>query len=230
VDNDGYEDILIPAVGADGSQNSRTAAGELYVIYGRERSAWPSVIDACMQINCANPASKVSGSGAPDITIFAADAINSNACGGDAPFMITSGDVNNDGYDDILFTTFGADSLNNGRPAAGETYVIFGRERSVLPAAIDACMPNNYADPSAKVPGSGAPDILIFGADADPQEAQTGCPQPGSSQVQGDQMWFIQSGDVNGDGFDDILPGAFRADGPNNTRKNAGEIYIIFGK
>ncbi len=37
------------------------------------------------------------------------------------------------------------------------------------------------------------------------------------------------AGDVNGDGFDDLVIGAFLADGINNTRNNAGESFLIFG-
>ena len=36
-------------------------------------------------------------------------------------------------------------------------------------------------------------------------------------------------GDIDGDGFDDLLIGAPAADGPGNTRNAAGEVYVIFG-
>lgn len=37
----------------------------------------------------------------------------------------------------------------------------------------------------------------------------------------------VAAGDFNGDGFDDILVGAFRADSPG--RRDAGKVYIVFG-
>src|SRR5438045_3255497 len=38
------------------------------------------------------------------------------------------------------------------------------------------------------------------------------------------------AGDVNGDGFDDLIVGAFQADGPADGRSEAGDSYVIFGK
>ena len=35
--------------------------------------------------------------------------------------------------------------------------------------------------------------------------------------------------DFNGDGLDDLLIGAYRADGPLNARNYAGDSYLIFG-
>jgi len=39
----------------------------------------------------------------------------------------------------------------------------------------------------------------------------------------------LASGDFNGDGFDDMLVGAPLADGPENTRANSGEAYVVLG-
>ncbi|MFH1278381.1 MAG: hypothetical protein ABIK65_08380 [Candidatus Eisenbacteria bacterium] len=39
----------------------------------------------------------------------------------------------------------------------------------------------------------------------------------------------IASGDFDGDGRDDLLVGAYYGDGPENTRINGGEAYVLFG-
>jgi len=53
-----------------------------------------------------------------------------------------------------------------------------------------------------------------------------------SAVAAGDFAPGLQSlahGDFNGDGFKDLLAGAPLADGPNNSREDAGEAYVIFG-
>lgn len=47
----------------------------------------------------------------------------------------------------------------------------------------------------------------------------------------GDQsgLSLSSAGDVNGDGFDDVLIGAFFADAASNAKLSAGDSYLIFG-
>ena len=61
---------------------------------------------------------------------------------------------------------------------------------------------------------TGAPDATLFGADAGDFLAD---------------RFSLATADLNGDGRDDLLVGAPLADGPDNSRTNAGEAYVIFG-
>lgn len=40
---------------------------------------------------------------------------------------------------------------------------------------------------------------------------------------------WVSSGDIDGDGIADILASASNGDGPDNTREEAGDLYLIFG-
>jgi Ca2+-binding RTX toxin-like protein len=89
-----------------------------------------------------------------------------------------------------------------GPGAAGETYVIFGRAE-FFPADVQLSETGNENGPRG---------FVLSGIDA------------------GDQSGISVSaaGDVNGDGFDDVVIGARLADG-SPTTFNEGEVYVAFG-
>ena len=54
----------------------------------------------------------------------------------------------------------------------------------------------------------------------------------GETRILGDDQvdqagWSVSAGDVNGDGFDDVIIGAKAADPASG--KNAGEVYVVYG-
>ena len=178
VNGDGYSDLLIGAVNADGLGNTKVNAGETYVVFGS--SSPQSLINLGI-------------AGAANVTIFGADAGDLSASS-----VSSAGDVNGDGYDDILIGAHLGASLGNARAIAGESYLIFGG--ATLSTSIELL-------------SLGAAGVTIYGADA------------------GDKSGIAVSGagDVNGDGFDDILVGAWNADGLSNGKPDSGDSYVIFG-
>ncbi len=171
VNADRHADLIIGAFWADGPDNARSNAGEVYVILG---SPQPQSVDL--------------RSGHQDVTIFGARPDDRLGEG------LTAGDVNGDGTADLLVVATFGDGPRNDRESAGETYVIPGPPAHVIDLA------------------TGGQAATILGVDP------------------GDQMGHsIASGDLNGDGVDDVLLGAVSADGPANSRDLAGEAAIVPG-
>jgi VCBS repeat-containing protein len=107
-----------------------------------------------------------------------------------------AGDVNNDGVDDFII---GAPMASpNGNMAAGESYVIFGGAGVGASGTLDLSSLN------------GTNGFVLNGIFAD------------------DRSGFSVSsaGDINNDGVDDLIIGAYWAD-PNGTV--SGESYLVFG-
>ncbi|WP_051122715.1 beta strand repeat-containing protein [Euryhalocaulis caribicus] len=111
----------------------------------------------------------------------------------------SAGDINGDGIDDMIV---GAPYLNGFFGAGpGKAYVIFGSTEAL--GAVD---------------GTGRAVIDL--ADLD---AEDGFIIQGSADYNSTGFSSASAGDVNGDGLDDVIVGAF---GANNSE---GEAYVIFG-
>ena len=166
VNGDGFDDILI---GASGNDERGDSAGQTYLIFGK-KSGW------AMDTNLSSSDASFLGENAED----------------NSGFSVTgAGDVNGDGYDDILIGAYG--DLYN-RLFTGRTYLIFGKS------------------------AGWSMDTNLSASDASFRAEKTEDRKYNS---------FAGGGDVNGDGFDDIMIGV-QTNGDGSY--NAGQTYLIFGK
>ncbi|MEH2023985.1 beta strand repeat-containing protein [Nostoc sp.] len=124
--------------------------------------------------------------------------INGIAAGDSSGRSVSNaGDINGDGIDDLIIGAFGASP--NGISGAGQSYVVFGEKNIGSGGSL------NLSDLN------GTNGFFINGIAAGDLS--------GSSVSNG--------GDINGDGIDDLIIGAYRAD-PNGI-SNAGQSYVVFG-
>ena len=181
VNNDGYDDIIIGVSSADPGE--RNNAGEVYVVYG---NSIPSDIDLSETDMLAMGFRVLGGN-------------NFDAFG----FSVSSaGDINNDGYDDVIIGANFADP--GGRIDAGEAYIIYGN--SII-SDIDL----SETDTTSPTYFSSARGFKISGGNSDDRLGVS----------------VSKAGDINNDGYDDIVVGAHLSD--PGGRINAGEAYVIYG-
>jgi len=187
VNGDGFDDLLIGAYQADGpDNNTRGGAGESYVVFGR--ASLPTSIDLATLGTAGNT---------QGLVLYG---VNNNDDSGRS--VSSAGDVNGDGFDDLLIGAFSADGPNNTRGDAGDSYVVFGG--SSLPTSIDLASLGTAGNTQG---------LVLYGVNNNDDSGRS----------------VSSAGDVNGDGFDDLLIGANQADGPNNERNYAGDSYVVFG-
>ncbi len=175
INNDGFADLVLGVALAD--PNGHTSAGSSYVVFGKAAG----FADIDLANLASNTGFRIDGTAEFDFSGLSVSG---------------AGDVNNDGFDDIIVGATGADPSN--RNGAGSSYVILG-----------------------KASGFGSIELASL-------STSQGFRIDGA--VAGDGFGFSVSGagDVNGDGFADVIVGAYQADPAG--RNSAGSSYIVFGQ
>ncbi|MFT5682823.1 MAG: hypothetical protein ACI8RZ_003747 [Myxococcota bacterium] len=221
VDGDGADDLLI---GADQEDSGGSNAGAAYLIYGGTTGT---------------------------MSLSAADAILTGEAASDyAGHSVSSaGDTNNDGYDDVIIGAYGNDEADS---SAGAAYILYGPFSGTMSlSAADAMLvgeiASDYAGYSVSgggdIDGDGNGDVVVGAYGDDITGSAAGAAYvlygPFSGQMSLStavvklvgETTFDYAGfsaalvpDVDGDGSDDVLVGAYQEDSGGS---NAGAAYLM---
>ena len=174
VNGDGFDDLIIGAYDADSNGED---SGASYVVFG-----------AAGRLGGTLESSDLDGTNGFRIS---GEFVNDYS----GVSVASAGDVNGDGFDDLIIGAYGANKNGNN---SGASYVVFGKA-----SGFDA-----YLNLSTLTRTDG---FQIIG------------------EAAGDSFGYsvASAGDVNGDGFDDLIIGAKGAS-PNGTRYS-GATYVVFG-
>jgi len=173
INGDGLDDMIIGAYWAE-SNGEDSGAG--YVVFGKA-----SGFDAIFEL------SELDGNDGFVINGIAEDHLSGVS-------VSAAGDVNNDGFDDVIIGAVGADP--NGS-ASGASYVVFGQANGFV-AAVELSQ----------------------------LDGNNGFVLNGASEGDGSGRSVSSAGDLNGDGFVDLIIGA---SGVDTNGLGSGASYVIFG-
>ena len=222
VNGDGFDDLIVGASGADPNGNS---SGKSYVVFGKADGT---------AVNLSAVTAGIGG--------FAINGEGANDRSGIS--VSSAGDVNGDGLDDLII----------GAPTAKKSYVVFGKADSAsvnlsdVASGIGGFVINGEAQNNSSgfsvsdagdVNGDGLDDLIIgtssakksyvvFGkADGTAVSLNEVAAGTGGFVISGSGRSVSSAGDVNGDGFDDLIIGDRLTDFQSSS---SGKSYVVFGK
>jgi len=217
VNGDGYDDVIVGAFRYD---TALTEYGRVYVYHG-------------------------SAVGVSAMADWIADGDQASAGFGSS--VSTAGDINGDGYDDVII---GADRYDNGEGEEGRAYLYQGSAAGLSTTA-NWITESNQSDAyfgisvstAGDVNGDGYADVIVSASHHDNVETDEGkvfvyhgssaglstTPDWNTESNQNHAYfgWSVSTaGDVNGDGYADVIVGAYLYD---NGEANEGRAYVYHG-
>lgn len=217
VNGDGFSDVII---GARYYDNGETDEGRAFVYHG-------------------------SSTGLSTVANWTAE---SNQNYGSYGFSVsTAGDVNGDGYSDVIV---GATYYDNGETNEGRAFVYHGSTTGLSTVAnwsSESNQANSYFGYSVSnagdVSGDGYGDVIVsipYYDNDQTDEGKANLYYGSSSGLNTTADWTVESnqatayfgislsaaGDVNGDGFSDVIVGAW---GYDDTESNEGKSFVYYG-
>ncbi len=214
VNGDGYSDVI---VGARQYDNGQAAEGRAYVYHG-------------------------SAAGLSATANWTAESDQASAGFGNS--VATAGDVNGDGYSDVIV---GANAYDNGQSNEGRAYVYNGAPAGLSAAASwtaesdQASAEFGYSVATAgDVNGDGYSEVIVAACSGQTQEGWAYVYHGSAAGLSAAASWTAESnqagaqfgysvataGDVNGDGYSDVIVGA---DYYDNGQSNEGRAFVYHG-
>lgn len=216
VNGDGYDDVI---VGANGLSNGKNGEGAAFVYHGS-----PTGLDTT-----------------------AAWSAEGNQAGAAFGLQVASaGDVNGDGYDDVIV---GAWHHDGGQNDEGRAYVYLGSATGLAATAAWTAEPDQAGAlygvsvaSAGDVDGDGYDDVIVGSSGYDDLAADEGRADVylgSATGLDSAPAWTVTSGeagaelgfsvasagDVNGDGFSDVILGVYRHDG-GETDEGQALLYL----